>query len=482
MSLISKKGALSISSKFKFVQQNCRIFLLKDFNINRNTSVFSHDKMIFDWRNVGLIELIYFDSDEFIKCPICLDSDLLVPKISNCGHIYCWPCIIKLMNIILENDEYAKKFKCPICFSNVLLNELVSLRYQIVKKVQIGSEINLCLLYRNVSSPLIHFEFNMKNSDGKVLLEKNEKGAQFQRIGLISDQNEILLHDLQMLRMRKLENERSGSDEEIGYIEECISIIENIFKLKGVTPRCERFSNDAFDMLLSHYGETELLEELEYRFINSSANYGNQCNMKDIFYFYQLFDGQLVYLEPFYVKVLQTEFGSIENLPKALLNVSVTSIKEFIINHQNIRKYKFLSHIPMGSKVYIVGINVLPYISTKTKEIFNAELEKRVNKRKTIKDMNYINLLYDEINHSSTGYEMINLNHVNSCSNIEKNSQNSARATDSDFPTLEKYSNLKGKDKIGNSAFNKGNAQKLLHYKSNKDFYSPLARTFRNAI
>ncbi|KAK9173924.1 Zinc finger, C3HC4 type (RING finger) family protein [Cryptosporidium meleagridis] len=476
MSLISKKGPLSISSKFKFVQQNCRIFLLKDFNLNRNTSVLSYDKITFDWRNVGLIELIYFDSDEFIKCPICLDSDLLVPKISNCGHIYCWPCIIKLMNIILEKDEYAKKFKCPICFSNVLLNELVSLRYQIVKKVQIGSEINLCLLYRNISSPLIHFELNMKNSDGKVLLERNEKGAQFQRIGLISDQNEILLHDLQMLRMRKLESEKSGLNEEICYIEECISIIENILKLKGVTPSCEIFSNDAFDMLLSHYGETELLEELEYRFINSSANCSNQCNMKDIFYFYQLFDGQLVFLEPFYVKVLQTEFGSIENLPKALLNVSITSIKEFIISHQNIRKYKFLSHIPMGSKIYIVGINVLPYISTKTKETFNVELEKRVNKGKTIKDMNYMNLLYDEINHSSTDYELINLNHANSCSNINESNKSSMKATDLDFPTLEKYSNLIGKDKIGNASFNKGNAPKILNYKSNKDFHSPLAR------
>ncbi|OII71747.1 uncharacterized protein cubi_00554 [Cryptosporidium ubiquitum] len=477
MSSISRKELFSAPNKFQFVQQNYRVFLLKDFNAKRNNSVFSPNKVAFEWENVGLIDLIYFDSDEFIKCPICLDSDLLVPKISNCGHIYCWPCIIKLMNNILKNEEYAKKFKCPICFSNVFLNELVSLRYQIVQKVQLGSVINLCLLFRNISSPLVHFKVNISNSNEKILLEKNEKGAQFQRIGLISNQNDVLLCDLQMLRIRKLENKKNSS-EEISYIEECISIIENALELRGVAiPEHEIFLNDTFGLLFSQYNESELLEELEYSFINSSANCGIQSKIKDFFYFYQLFDGQLVFLEPFYVKVLQTEFGSIENLPKALLNVSVTSIKELNLNDQNMRKYKFLNHIPIGSRIHIVGIDLTPFITTKTKKIFEEELGKRLGKKESIKQINCFDLLNSEIKVENCliDDEIVNFNRSLNFLNEKKSSQNS-RMSALNFPVLGNEPNS-NRIKTDNVTGYKSNLYKLVQHRNDEDLFPPLMKT-----
>lgn len=478
MSSIFRREPFSASNKFKFVQQNYRVFLLKDFNSNKNDSVFSHNKLVFEWEHVGLIDLIYFDSDEFIKCPICLESDLLVPKMSNCGHIYCWPCIIKLMNNILENNEYAKKFKCPICFSNVLLNELVSLRYQIVQKVRLGSEINLCLLFRNISSPLVHFKINVKDSNEKILLEKNEKGAQFQRIGLISNQNDVLLCDLQMLKIRMLKNERNNLTEETSHIEECISIIENVLESRGVVvPSYEHFSNDAFDLLISQYSESELLKELEYSFINSSANRSIQGKIKDLFYFYQLFDGQLVFLEPFYVKVLQTEFGSIDNLPKALLNVSVISTKEFILNYQNIRKYKFLSHIPIGSTIILVGIDIRPFITTETKKLFKEELERRTNRKKTIKRVDNIDLLNSgiKVGYCSTDDEIMNFDY-GSKPLIKEYNKNTKKTLALGFPVLGSDPNSDG-IKVHDTRDNGDSLYKFIHYRNDEDLFPPLMKS-----
>ncbi|KAJ1607317.1 ring domain [Cryptosporidium canis] len=381
MAPISKKVPFYISNKLRFIQQNYRVFLLKDCKSARSNSSIPQKKIVFEWGDVGLIDLIYFDSDEFIKCPICLESDLLVPKISNCGHVYCWPCIIRLINSILGNDECAKKFKCPICFSNVFFNELVSLRYQIVQKVQLGSEVNLCLLFRYISSQFVHFDIDVKSLDKNILLEKSEMGIQFQRVGQISDLNDVLLCDLQMLRIRRHESEMNDLSDEIYHIDECISIIEGTLGLNGVDiPKYETPSNDSFNLLLSDYSESRLLDELGYRFICSLDSNTVQNNIKDMFYFYQLFDGQFVFLEPFCVQVLLTEFGSIQNLPKVLLNVQVLSMREFVLDSKSIRRYKFLSHIPYGSTIYIIGIDIKQFITPKTTIAFKDELERRQRK------------------------------------------------------------------------------------------------------
>ncbi|KAF7457887.1 RING finger protein 10 [Cryptosporidium felis] len=378
MNLVPSNEPFATLNKYKFIRQNYRIFLKKT-DVNNNISVPSNEKIAFKWENVGLVDLIYFDCDEFIKCPICLESDLLVPKISSCGHIYCWPCIVKFMNIVLEANENTNKFKCPICFSNVFLSELVSLRYQIVRRARIGSKINFCLLFRHISSSLISFETRFEHLEGRAFLDRSEKGAQFQRIGFISNQTQEQLRDLQMLVTRQYEYEKDNLLDEVHYIKECISIIENILISQGVKiPNFENCTSDNFSCLLSHYNDNQLMDELENNYTHPFASNNNQGDKKNFFYFYQSSDGQLLFLEPFYIKVLQKEFGTIEDIPRVLSNVSITYMREFALDYQTTRKYKFLSHIPMGSTISIVGIDISPLISEETKDFFTEDLERRL--------------------------------------------------------------------------------------------------------
>lgn len=46
-----------------------------------------------------------FSRDERWKCPICLDS-LKEPVVSQCGHVFCWPCIYRWLR---------QSHTCPLC-------------------------------------------------------------------------------------------------------------------------------------------------------------------------------------------------------------------------------------------------------------------------------------------------------------------------------------------------------------------------------
>ncbi|KAL2472662.1 Alpha-expansin 12 [Forsythia ovata] len=59
-------------------------------------------------------------------CNICLDS-AHDPVVTLCGHLYCWPCIYKWLQVQSSSFESDKRPKCPICKANITASSLVPL-------------------------------------------------------------------------------------------------------------------------------------------------------------------------------------------------------------------------------------------------------------------------------------------------------------------------------------------------------------------
>ncbi|ESQ38031.1 hypothetical protein EUTSA_v10028914mg [Eutrema salsugineum] len=69
------------------------------------------------------------DSNESnFDCNICLDS-VQEPVVTLCGHLFCWPCIHKWLNVqsFSTSDEYQRHRECPVCKSKVSHSTLVPL-------------------------------------------------------------------------------------------------------------------------------------------------------------------------------------------------------------------------------------------------------------------------------------------------------------------------------------------------------------------
>lgn len=62
-------------------------------------------------------------------CNICLDT-VQDPVVTMCGHLYCWPCIYKwldLQKIPTEEDQDGKQPQCPVCKAEVSESTVVPL-------------------------------------------------------------------------------------------------------------------------------------------------------------------------------------------------------------------------------------------------------------------------------------------------------------------------------------------------------------------
>lgn len=63
-------------------------------------------------------------------CPICL-SPPTAPRMTKCGHVFCFPCILHLIN----TSESLKWVRCPICFDSVNERQLKSVKWLDVSEI-----------------------------------------------------------------------------------------------------------------------------------------------------------------------------------------------------------------------------------------------------------------------------------------------------------------------------------------------------------
>jgi hypothetical protein len=78
-----------------------------------------------DWIDVEQVILL---KPTIPACPICLQVAPVAPKVTKCGHVYCYPCILHYLSL-----GEKKWRKCPICYDAIYANALKSARLQIVR-------------------------------------------------------------------------------------------------------------------------------------------------------------------------------------------------------------------------------------------------------------------------------------------------------------------------------------------------------------
>lgn len=124
-------------SQSQFLQANFK-FIISPFSDKNLSGLYDPDVLI-PWTEV--VEVLVSnteDIDQEQQCPICLNSPI-VPKITHCGHVFCFTCILRYL------DAHKEK-KCPMCADKISREDVRFVRY-IRTSVPIESDvINLSLL------------------------------------------------------------------------------------------------------------------------------------------------------------------------------------------------------------------------------------------------------------------------------------------------------------------------------------------------
>ncbi|SOV77106.1 E3 ubiquitin-protein ligase, putative [Plasmodium sp. gorilla clade G3] len=162
---------------YPYVKKNINQYINCNFRYyvkEKNYLIQNIDENI-NWDQIEKVDYIIYDNT-YLTCPICLEDNIISPRITKCRHIFCFFCILKYF--IDEEKKIWKK--CPICFDIINENDLRIVKFHYVKNYNIHEKINLCLLYTenkkiHIKSDRLYFNnnFNITNNyfikDNKVI-------------------------------------------------------------------------------------------------------------------------------------------------------------------------------------------------------------------------------------------------------------------------------------------------------------------------
>ncbi|KAJ6258608.1 hypothetical protein Dda_6655 [Drechslerella dactyloides] len=118
----------------------------------------------------SILQILASSITQAASCPICL-CDPVAPRMARCGHIFCFPCLIRYMASEDDqpkpgqqgyyhptaNQNKQKWKKCPICHDSVYMNEVRPVKFyqgQETPPPREGSDVMLRLMTRQPGSTL----------------------------------------------------------------------------------------------------------------------------------------------------------------------------------------------------------------------------------------------------------------------------------------------------------------------------------------
>ena len=326
------------------------------------------------------IEEVLLRSQQQISCPICLYPPV-AGKITKCGHIYCWPCILNYL--ALGENKWRK---CPICFESIYKDDLKSVRILKTDEYKVGDSIELNLIFKEKSSTLIYplnllkfFELKKPTCLNDFANSKDydecKKYLKLQAVNSVYINEEILKRETNELR-----KELSSGDCEDNvkfFINESLSLLEKRenFKVneRDESPKVENLTKtvtaeatvrykDEFDLTINDSDPEELLnpqpsingnKDEDNDEDNQSPTMTNTTNGYS--YFYQAKDGQRIFMNSLNLRCLIFEYKTIESCPLKIEG-KIVAIENMFMTEELRKRFRYLAHIPLHSEFLCIAL------------------------------------------------------------------------------------------------------------------------------
>lgn len=412
-------------NKDLFLQANYKFVLLDTGNYS--PEMMDPDKMLM-WDDIVCVK---YATPFPVQCPICLEYPLC-PQITLCGHIFCFPCILRYLSMGKEDHKGDCFKRCPLCFVMISHKDLHTIYIENVKQFNVGDKIDFRLLTRQKDSST---PSQKTKPEMDILLSSDDRPHDpFSKFTFTSDvelsvRNAIsdldswlakadsgLVDDLEKLpyvcdAMEKLEqrkrywNEQRTTDNDRNYkcassnkqLQERLSTVNlSCANDEDAYSRCSTLSIDSNDesKRLGNVKTGGILSVEEQRPILSSSNFESPSLQKnlngsrdvkdnDSYNFYQAVDGQHLILHPLNMKSLLHHYGSYDVLPHRIsgkiLQLEVVTQSEAIR-----RRYRYLSHFSLTTTFQLCEIDMSEVVPFDALVPFMDEIKKREKQRKEL--------------------------------------------------------------------------------------------------
>lgn len=338
-------------SKQQFLQANCQFVVL-------NGHDYTVHKVDPDWPvDWDCIEEVRFKQSASTEttCPICLEPPVAA-KITRCGHIYCWTCMLHYLSLSDENCR-----QCPICFEPVYKSDLRSVVSHSYINHCIDEEIVMKLMIRKKGCVEVE-PYRTEPSQFEEQQATTSSDHYWSQANLvIVDALTVVANIAQRERKELLVKLDNDKDEpEVCFIQQALAWLD-----KRVEKLSQRSNTDNIQ------GNCEPLA-MSFDSTNEAKSY----------LFYQCSDGQHIYLNPFSTKILCHEFNNLESCPLEL-QARILQMDWISMTEAWRRRFRYLEHLPLTCEFRLIEIDFgkSNLISEGTYRKFGEQIKKREQER-----------------------------------------------------------------------------------------------------
>lgn len=347
-------GTIHKFSKQQFLQANCQFVVLNghDYTVHK----VDPDWPV-DWDCIEEVRFKQSSSTE-TTCPICLEFPVAA-KITRCGHIYCWTCMLHYLSLSDENCR-----QCPICFEPVYKDDLRSVVSQSYINHSIDEEITMKLMVRKKGC--VEVEPYKPESQANPPTEKLQPDIDSDRYWsqanlVIVDALTVISNIAKRERSELLVKLHVDRDEpEVCFIQQALIWLDK-----------------RVDKLRQKNSIHNVREAYESQFSPSDSYSDAKCYL-----FYQCSDGQHIYLNPFSTKILCHEFNNLENCPQEI-QAKILQMDWISMNEAWRKRFRYLEHLPLTCEFRLIEIDFAnsKLISERTHRAFEDQIKKREQER-----------------------------------------------------------------------------------------------------
>lgn len=361
-------------NKEQYLQANCQFVVRAGEDY---TPILATPDHLVDWAK---IEQVHNFSSEEPQCPICLYPPVAA-KMTKCGHIYCWPCILHYLAL---SDKAWRK--CPICYDAIHLPDLRSCILKPYHSYTVGESVTFELMHREKTSMKVENASEVGRQGVEVPLFNANVGNSILTKLLLAGTSEIL--SIIDREQQELENQMvvDGVDcPENIFVQQALEQLkerrENVFSGKIVSVSSEQHpvrmsesSSDESSELqvdenpadLTGIDESVVMEQSSRAdfMIDEDNNFTLSdidivptlsCASSDYYHFYQSTDGQPLFLHSMNTRMLQAMYGSLDKSPHKITGKIVH--KDSSSMSEDLRKrLKYLQHLPICTQFEVVEI------------------------------------------------------------------------------------------------------------------------------
>ncbi|KAG0455111.1 hypothetical protein HPP92_024403 [Vanilla planifolia] len=420
-----RQHKIKLYNKDLFLQANYK-FVIYDSG-NYIIEAIDPDKM-FPWEDVVCMK---YSTPLPVQCPICLESPLC-PQITSCGHIYCYACILRYLDMGKEDYEGESWKKCPMCFALISSKDLYTVQLERVQLFHVGDHAEFALLSRSKDSttPLLHCHDSADSScsgasnlfSKYILTSDVELSVRDAKAALLDWLNKAeagVVDDLEKLpyvcaaleqldERMKIWKERlvfSGSPTHDNLLSCSPKVMNKPYSSKShsfhstfvmkhdrmvrsleieskhMKPDVPGSSSDKLHSDMPS-GSSELRHDLREH-LGSDSNSCKDSGVQDTYAFYQAIDGQPLILHPLNMRCLLHHFGNHDMLPPRISGQILELVT--VTQSEAMRKrYRHLSHFPLTTTFQFCEIDLSETLPHAALAPFMEEIMKREKQRKQL--------------------------------------------------------------------------------------------------